>query len=59
MENENRQSLFSAFPVEQFKRMVLNLDRFDTELITDEKIALCNAEDKINELSDKIIEDNL
>lgn len=56
---DNRQSMFSAFPIEQFRRMVLNIDRFDTDMITDEKIVLGNAEDKINEISDKIIEENL
>ena len=59
MNDENRQSLFSAFPVEQLRRMVLHLDRFDTDVITDEKRALCDAEDKMNEVSEKIIEENL
>ena len=51
--------MFSAFPVEQLRRMVLNIDRFDTDFITDEKIQLGNAEDRMNEISDKIIEENL
>lgn len=58
MENK-RESMFSAFPVEQLRRMVLNIDRFDTDFITDEKIQLGNAEDRMNEISDKIIEENL
>ena len=53
------QSFFDTFPVEQFRRMVMHIDRFDTDVIEEERLKNLSAMNKLNELSEKIIEDNL
>lgn len=54
-----KQSFFDTFPVEQFRRMVMHIDRFDTDVIEEERLKNLSAMDKLDELSEKIIEDNL
>ena len=49
----------NTFPVEQFRRMVMHIDRFDTEVVEDETVKNAYALDKMDEISEKIIEDNL
>ena len=53
---EDRPSMMSMFPAEELKRMMLHLDRFDTEVITDERINAEKALDNLEEVSEKIIE---
>lgn len=54
--NEDRPSMMSMFPAEELKRMMLHLDRFDTEVVTDERINAEKALDNLEEVSEKIIE---
>jgi hypothetical protein len=53
---EERPSMMSMFPAEELKRMMLHLDRFDTEVVTDERINAEKALDNLEEVSEKIIE---
>jgi hypothetical protein len=39
--------------------MMLHLDRFDDQVITEEKIRNAEAADKLEEISEQIIEENL
>lgn len=48
--------MMSMFPAEELKRMLLHLDRFDTEVVTDERINAEKALDNLEEVSEKIIE---
>lgn len=54
--NEDRPSMMSMFPAEELKRMILHLDRFDTEVVTDERINAEKALDNLDAVSEKIIE---
>ena len=51
--------MISMFPAEELKRAMLHLDRFDTEVVTDEKIQAAEAERQLEEKSEEIIADNL
>ena len=53
---EDRPSMMSMFPAEELKRMLLHLDRFDTEVVSDERINAEKALDNLEEVSEKIIE---
>lgn len=53
---EDRPSMMSMFPAEELKRMMLHLDRFDTEVVTDERVNAEKALDNLEEVSEKIIE---
>lgn len=63
MENEKPKlqlgEMISMFPAEELKRAMLHLDRFDTEVVTDEKIHAAEAEKQLEEKSEEIIADNL
>ena len=52
-------SMMELFPVNEFKRMVMYLDRFDTDVVTDERMNQEKSLDEIEKLSEKIIEENL
>ena len=52
-------TMIAAFPAEELKRAMLHLDRFDTEVVTDERVNAISAEAQLDKLSEKIIEDNL
>ena len=54
-----KNSFMNTFPVEQFRRMVMHIDRFDTDVVEDETVKNAYALDKMDEISEKIIEDNL
>lgn len=59
-DNNNEQpSMLSVFPAEELKRMMLHLDRFDTEVVTDEKLKTENAATELEKISEEIIQDNL
>ena len=51
--------MISNFPVEELKRMITNVDRFDIHGITPEKEKTVEVEEKLDEISEKIIEENL
>ena len=51
--------MISEFPVEELKRMITNIDRFDIDGITSEKEKAVEVEEKLDEISEKIIEENL
>lgn len=51
--------MISKFPVEELKRMITNFDRFDVDGITPEKEKAVEVEEKLDEISEKIIEENL
>lgn len=63
MTEENKKpmlgEMIAAFPVEELKRMITNFDRFDMSGIPHEKEKAVELEDKLNEISEKIIEENL
>lgn len=59
-DNNNEQpSMLSLFPAEELKRMMLHLDRFDTEVVTDEKLKTETAATELEKVSEEIIQDNL
>ena len=51
--------MISKFPVEELKRMITNFDRFDIDGITPEKEKAVEVEEKLDKISEKIIEENL
>ena len=51
--------MISKFPVEELKRMITNFDRFDVDGITPEKEKAVEVEEKLDKISEKIIEENL
>ncbi len=63
MAEENKKpvlgEMISKFPVEELKRMITNFDRFDIDGITPEKEKAVEVEEKLDEISEKIIEENL
>ena len=50
--------MMSMFPAEELKRMILHIDRFDKDVITEERINAEKALDSLEEVSNKIIEEN-
>ena len=46
MPSSNFPTMMSMFPAEELKRMMLHLDRFDDQVITEEKIRNAEAADK-------------
>ena len=63
MAEENKKPVLGEmifnFPVEELKRMITNVDRFDIDGITPEKEKAVEVEEKLDEISEKIIEENL
>lgn len=57
--NNEQQSMLSVFPAEELKRMMLHLDRFDTDVVTDEKLKTENVATELEKVSEEIIQDNL
>ena len=51
--------MISNFPAEALKKAMLHLDRFDDAVVTDERIQAVEAEKQLEDVSNKIIEDNL
>jgi len=54
-----QETFFNTFPVEQLRRMVMHIDRFDTDVIEEETIKSVSAIDKMDALTEKLIEENL
>lgn len=52
-------TMLAAFPAEELKRAMLHLDRFDTDVVTDERLNAISAEENLDNISEKIIEENL
>lgn len=52
-------SMLSLFPAEELKRMIMHVDRFDTDVVTDEKLKAAKAEEKAEEVTEQIISENL
>ncbi len=52
-------TMIAAFPAEELKRAMLHLDRFDTDVVTDERLNAISAEENLDKVSEKIIEENL
>ena len=63
MAEENKKpvigEMISNFPVEELKRMITNVDRFDIDGNTPEKEKAVELEEKLDEVTKKIIEENL
>ena len=63
MAEENKKpvlgEMISEFQVEELKRMITNIDRFDIDGITPENEKSVEVEEKLYEISEKIIEENL
>jgi hypothetical protein len=53
------ESLMSVFPAEELKRMIMHVDRFDTDVVTDEKLNAIKAEEKVEEITEQILSENL
>lgn len=51
--------MISQFPVEELKKAILNIYRFDYDDEPEEKSKSAEVEEKLEEVSQKIIEDNL
>lgn len=52
-------TMIAAFPAEELKRAITHIDRFDTDVVTDERRTAVSAEEHLEKVSEKIIEDNL
>lgn len=52
-------TMIAAFPAEELKRAMQHLDRFDTDVVTDERLNAISAEENLDKVSEKIIEENL
>lgn len=48
-----------AFPAAEPARMMLHLDRFDIDVVADERVNREKSLDKLEELTEKIVEENL
>ena len=59
MTNSDRPTMMSMFPAEELRRMILHLDRYDTDVVTDERVNAEKALDKLEEVSDQIIQENM
>ena len=64
MADENKEmqvlgEMISNFPVEELKKAMLHIDRFDEDVVTEEKTKSAEVEEKLEEVSQEIIEDNL
>lgn len=64
MADENKENpalgeMIANFPVTELKKAMLHLDRFDEDVVTEEKTKAAEVEEKLEETSQKIIEDNL
>lgn len=59
MTNSDRPTMMSMFPAEELKRMILHLDRYDIDVVTDERVNAEKALSKLEEVSDQIIQENM
>lgn len=64
MADENKEKpvlgeMIANFPVEELKKAMLHIDRFDDDVVTEEKTKTAEVEEKLEEVSQEIIEDNL
>ena len=64
MADENKEmqvigEMIANFPVEELKKAMLHIDRFDEDVVTEEKTKSAEVEEKLEEVSQEIIEDNL
>ena len=64
MADENKEKpvlgeMIANFPVEELKKAMLHIDRFDEDVVTEEKTKSAEVEEKLEEVSQAIIEDNL
>ena len=64
MADENKEKpvlgeMIANFPVEELKKSMLHIDRFDEDVVTEEKTKSAEVEEKLEEVSQEIIEDNL
>ena len=51
--------MLKAFPIADFEKALANIDRFDNETVRSEKKQANELEKKAEEVTEKIIEDNL
>jgi hypothetical protein len=51
--------MIANFPVNELRKAMLHVDRFDEDVVTEEKTKAAEVEEKLEETSQKIIEDNL
>lgn len=51
--------MIANFPVEELKKAMIHIDRFDEDFVTEEKTKSAEVEEKLEEVSQEIIEDNL
>ena len=51
--------MMELFPAEQLKRMILHIDRYDTEVVDDEDLKIEKLNNEVEKVSDEIIEQNL
>ena len=64
MEDEKKEKpvlgeMIANFPVNELRKAMLDVDRFDEDVVTEEKTKAAEVEEKLEETSQKIIEDNL
>lgn len=58
-ESKNSQSMISQFPARELAQMILHIDRFDTDVITEEKLNAAKAEERVEKVTEQIITENL
>lgn len=47
------------FPAAELARAMLHIDRFDTHVVTEERVAAEKSLDKLEEFSEKVIQDDM
>jgi Asp-tRNA(Asn)/Glu-tRNA(Gln) amidotransferase B subunit len=51
--------MISQFPARELAQMILHIDRFDTDVITEEKLNAAKAEERVEKVTEQIITENL
>jgi len=61
MENSEKPCppMTEIFPIEQLRRMIMHIDRYDTEVVDNVSTAVNRLEASAEKLTDEIIEQNL
>lgn len=62
MDEENKErpkTMMEMFPAAELARAMLHLDRFDTDVVTEERAAAEKSLDKLEEFSEKVIQDDM
>lgn len=62
MDEDNKEkpkTMMEMFPAAELARAMLHIDRFDTHVVTEERVAAEKSLDKLEEFSEKVIQDDM